>query len=187
MTLIELLISTSITLAITAAALALAAPAQRTVRTELEIVDISQRLRATLDVLTRDVMMAGSGLPAGVAPFATYINGADQGLTVRFVAAPGEAVTAHSYYVLTDTSELRRWNGTTDVPVVDHLQQLAFTCLTGAGALMPCDEPRGVGRVRISLRLQAAASYMRGPAGLLRVPESAIAIDVTPRIRANAD
>lgn len=186
-TALELLIAMAMTLAVTAAALALAHPAHAAFRVQLEAVDVTQRLRAAVDVLTRDILMAGSGLPPGEAGVALYETGsADSGLTIRYVPEAGAAAVARSYYVRIDAdanlSELRRSEGTTDLPVVDHVAAAAFTCFDAAAALVPsCGDASRIRRVRITLRVEGVLRHTRRTDTAFRVPEETVIVDVAPR------
>ena len=186
-TVIELLIAMAMTLAVMAAALALAHPAHAAFRVQLEAVDVTQRLRAAVDVLTRDILMAGSGLPsgeAGVAPYGT--GGADSGLTVRYVPEAGAGAVVRSYYLRIDAdanvSELRRSEGRTDVPVVDHVAAVAFTCFDAAAGLVPlCGDSSRIRRVRITLRVEGVLRHTRRTDAMFRVPDETVIVDVAPR------
>lgn len=186
-TVIELLIAMAMTLAVMAAALALAHPAQAAFRVQLEAVDVTQRLRAAVDALTRDILMAGSGLPRGVAGVAPYDRGSsDSGLTIRYVPAAGRAAVARSYYLGIDTdanvSELRRSDGTTDVPVVDHVAAAAFICFDDAAGLVPlCGDSSRIRRVRITLRVEGVMRQTRRTDTMFRVPDETVVVDVAPR------
>ncbi len=186
-TAIELLIAMAITLAVMAAALALAQPAQAAFRVQLEAVDVTQRLRAAVDALTRDILMAGSGLPPGEAGVAPYDTGsADSGLTIRYIPAAGEAAVSRSYYVGIDAgaalSELRRSEGSTDVPVVDHIAAAAFSCFDAAAGLVPlCGDSSRIRRVRIVLRVESVLHQMRRSDTMFRVPDETVVVDVAPR------
>ena len=174
-TVVELTIAMALTLAIMAAALALAQPAQAAFRLQLEEVDMSQRLRAAVDSLTRDILRAGSGLPPGLAAVVPYDAGASGGgLTVRYAPSEGGVTVAHSYYVRRDganPSELRRSDGTTDVPVVDHVASVAFSCFDDRAAVVPsCADAQRIRRVRIALRVEGSG-----------VPDRSVVVDVAPR------
>jgi prepilin-type N-terminal cleavage/methylation domain-containing protein len=70
---IELLVGLAIVLLVSAAAFAVLKPSQSRFATELEAVDMEQRLRVAADTLRRDLLMAGSGVgapgPAGPLTF----------------------------------------------------------------------------------------------------------------------
>jgi type II secretory pathway pseudopilin PulG len=186
-TVIELLIAMAMTVAIMASALALAQPAQAAFRVQLESVDVTQRLRAAADALTRDILMAGSGLPAGVAGVTRYTTAASEdGLTVRYVPNASALVTTRSYYVTVDADsnlyQLRRSDGETDVPVVDHIASAVFSCFDdAAGVVASCGDAARIRRVRVTLRVQAVMQHMRTAATLLRVPGQDVVVDVAPR------
>jgi type II secretory pathway pseudopilin PulG len=186
-TVIELLISMAMTLAVMAAALSLAQPAQAAFRVQLEAIDLNQRLRAAADALTRDLLMAGSGLAPGVAAVAPYQPGSvETGLTIRHASSAEAPVIAHSYYVRREAGEnvyeLRRLSGATDVPVVDHIATAAFTCFDDGGAVVPlCDDVARIRRIRIVLQAQAVMRHMRTAPTLLRIQDEQAVVDVAPR------
>jgi hypothetical protein len=66
-TLVEMLIATTIMLTITGAVFQLMNPAQDTYRAQPEAADVQQRLRVSVDVLSKDLLMAGGGTYAGPA------------------------------------------------------------------------------------------------------------------------
>jgi len=177
----------AMTLAIMASGLALAQPAQAALRVQLESIDVTQRLRAAVDSLTRDILMAGSGLPPGVAAVTAYQPGSSEsGLTVRYVPAGGGGMTTRSYYVRiddrTNLAELRRWDGTTDVPVVDHVASAVFACFDeGAVGVPSCGEAERIRRVRITLRVEGVVRHTRRTDTMLRVPAENVVVDVAPR------
>jgi hypothetical protein len=78
-TLLELLVSTAITLTIGAAVVALLGPAHRASRLQPEVSDLQQRLRVAAALLHRDLAMAGAGPYQGAA-------GARIGSLARFFA-----------------------------------------------------------------------------------------------------
>jgi hypothetical protein len=67
MTLAELLVSSLITIAITAAVLGLADSAQHVFQAQPEASDVQQRLRVSVDSIQKDLVMAGAGTYAGPA------------------------------------------------------------------------------------------------------------------------
>jgi prepilin-type N-terminal cleavage/methylation domain-containing protein len=64
-TLVEVLVSTAIILAIASAAASLFGPAHRAARLQPEISDVQQRLRVAVGMLYADLVMAGAGLHQG--------------------------------------------------------------------------------------------------------------------------
>ena len=187
-TLIELLIATALTLAVTASALALAGPAQITFRTQLETIDVTQRLRAAVDAVTRDFLRAGSGLAPGVPALIPPDGSVGPGGSpkVRYVSSDGVAVEL-SYYVRIDPEtsvyELRRSDGSTDVPAVDHVRRITFSCFDGLGTLVAsCADASRVRRVHIALAVQPVMSYMRTAQSSLHIRDEEVVIDVSPRM-----
>jgi prepilin-type N-terminal cleavage/methylation domain-containing protein len=70
-TLIEVLISMVITLIVMAAVFALLSGGQRSFRREPEVADLQQTARAALDMVSRDALQAGAGLPPEFPAFTT--------------------------------------------------------------------------------------------------------------------
>jgi hypothetical protein len=172
-TLVELLVGTAITLAATGAALALARPAHAVLRSQLDYMDARQRVRVATESLIRDVTIGGSALPSGSTPFAVYAGPrGETGLTVRYGDSLTGVVTSHSYYVLLTAAasgpELRRWNGTTDAPVADGIEGVAFECADSLGAPIGCAS-WDVRNVRISLTARTDAGPLH------------VSINVAPR------
>lgn len=66
-TLIELLVASLVTLSVVGAALALIGPAQTTFQAQPESADEQQRIRIGVDMLSKDLVMAGAGVYAGPA------------------------------------------------------------------------------------------------------------------------
>jgi prepilin-type N-terminal cleavage/methylation domain-containing protein len=66
-TLIEMLVSAAIMVTVTGAIFALLNPAQGTFQAQPEVSDIQQRMRVGVDVLSKDLMMAGAGTYSGAA------------------------------------------------------------------------------------------------------------------------
>jgi hypothetical protein len=64
-TLVELLVSTVITLTVTAAVFTVMNPSDGIFQAQPEVADLQQRLRVGVDTLQRDLMMAGAGAYAG--------------------------------------------------------------------------------------------------------------------------
>src|SRR5689334_25164577 len=64
-TIIEMLIATIIMVSVTGAVFQLMNPAQGTYQAQPEVSDMQQRMRVGVDVLTKDIMMAGAGVYMG--------------------------------------------------------------------------------------------------------------------------
>lgn len=71
-TIIEMLVATAIMMAVTGAVFALMNPAQGTYQAQPEASDMQQRLRVSVDTLTKDVIMAGAGTYMGSNAGALY-------------------------------------------------------------------------------------------------------------------
>jgi prepilin-type N-terminal cleavage/methylation domain-containing protein len=197
-TLIELLVSTAITLGLMATLFGLTSPAQGMFDAQPELSDMQQRLRAGVDALTKDLLMAQ--LP--VMPYRVGRRNPDPALgiffrpdTISVVSVPWqeEEIRSHTYYLRSDVAagvfQLRHYDGAaTDLPVVDHVVKLEFEYF-GADQ-MRLDPSRlqdgpwypdggdanrfdadllSIRRVRVVLRVQAARAALRGPAGVLFV------------------
>lgn len=66
-TLIEILVATAITVTLTGAVLALLTPANTIFKVQPEASDMQQRVRASTDALTADLLMTGAGIDSGPA------------------------------------------------------------------------------------------------------------------------
>lgn len=143
-TIVELVISTAITLGVTSAIFGLIHPAQGTFQAQPEISDMHQRLRVGIDTLAKDLLMAGAGLSvAKVAPVVPYRTGEQDSdtdlavfyrpdaITTLYVPWAETEIVSHTYYLKSDPatgmSQLMHYDGAqSDFPVVDHVVRLAF-------------------------------------------------------------
>jgi prepilin-type N-terminal cleavage/methylation domain-containing protein len=73
-TLVELLISMTIMVGITAAIFSIADPARGTFKQQPEVSDMQQRLRVGTSYMANDLMMAGAGAPAGGTLMGSLMN-----------------------------------------------------------------------------------------------------------------
>ena len=152
----ELLVATLIMLMVTAALLDLVNRARASFQAQPERADMQQRLRVAVDALTRDLLMAGAGLPpSDVPPVMPYRigvqdNDVDLGvfyrsdaMSVVYVPWGESTVASHTYHLktnlATDTFQLMHYDGaSTDLPVVDHVVKLQFEYFgDGASPLDP--------------------------------------------------
>ena len=96
-TVIELIVSMAIMLAVTAAIFSLTDPAHGTYRAQPEVSDMQQRLRVGTSFITNDLLMAGAGSPAGgrltgslnnffasIQPYRSGMIGSDQAAGIFF-------------------------------------------------------------------------------------------------------
>jgi len=144
MTIIEMLLATTIMLAVIGAIFGVVHPAQSTFHAQPEISDVHQRLRVAIDSLSRDLLLAGSGLSTedrpAVMPYRAGDAGSDPAAgvfyrtdTITAVYVPWGDVEAasHTYYLRSDpasgTPQLMQYDGKiTDAPLVDHVVRLEF-------------------------------------------------------------
>ncbi len=103
LTLVELLIVLAITGIVAAAILSLLFTTQRTASTSEEVVEVQQSLRMTMDLITRDLRMAGFMTPRNETPFAAAQG---QRLTVRTGSAEGRAARVSQNIQLTAASDV---------------------------------------------------------------------------------
>ena len=66
-TLVEMMIATMIMMTVTAAVFTMMNPAQGTYQAQPEVSDMQQRMRVGVDVLTKDIVMAGAGVYMGAS------------------------------------------------------------------------------------------------------------------------
>jgi hypothetical protein len=155
MTLTEVLISTALTLAISAAAFTMVAPVHGLVQAQPEAADMHQRLRVAVDTLTAAIVEAQEVTPFGAAGIS--IEGAT-GTRTYYLAPDGTGGT------------LRRATDGASLPVVDHVTHLAFEFFERAGG--------EVHRVRVTIAVQAAPPSLRQ-----RLPAQEVQFDVALRHR----
>lgn len=153
-TLPEMLIATLISMVACGALLVVVRPAQAVFLAQVEATDLQQRLRAAVDAMSRDMVMAGAGptvggsrgpLTGSEAPVLPYRRGtiADDPsanvfyrpdtITLRYVAATATqpAVVSHTYYLRADAAsrafQLMHYDGGgADFPMIDNVVRLAF-------------------------------------------------------------
>jgi hypothetical protein len=153
-TLIEVLVSTLIAIAVSGALFQLMDPARLVFQPQLEAADAQQRLRVGADMMVRDLIMAGAGPTVGpnvgplwssTAPVMPYRHGSvgddpalgvfyrPDAVTVIFVpstASPG-TVVSRTYYAKPDSAtgalQLMQYNGDQgDFPLIDNVVALGF-------------------------------------------------------------
>jgi len=97
-TLIEVLISIVITLIVMSSVFALLTQGQRAFEREPEIADLQQSARSVLDMVSRDVLQAGSGLPPEFPAF-SRINGAGDAAPTDVIEMIGTFQLAGELYL----------------------------------------------------------------------------------------
>jgi hypothetical protein len=161
--------------------------AQGSFQAQPERADMQQRLRVAIDALTRDLLLAGAGLPMGTAAVLPSRDGdVDIGVfyrpdavTVRYAPwdAPDTATT--TYHVRRDlatgTPQLMRTDDGSDFPMVDHVVRLQFEYFPGGE--LPFD-PAGL---QDGPWLPSDTDAMKFDADLLRIRR----VRVTLRVEAS--
>jgi hypothetical protein len=194
MTLGELLVAMTITLFVMGALVGLLHGAQGTFQALPEAADMEQRLRAGVDALSRDLLMAGAGRQHGsldpCEDEVSVLPSRSDAISIVFVPRSQTGSLTRTYYLDSDPSTsvselIREDAGGSRIPVVDHLVRVAFAYFgDGSTPLDPaaledgpwCDEEgpepfdadlTRIRRVRVTLRAEAALDSARGPAGQL--------------------
>ena len=138
--LIELLVSMAIVLAVTAAMFGLVNPAHGVFDLELERIDMQQRVRASADAMFKELLVAGAGRTnPPVAPFRRGERNPDAAgsafadrLSIAYIPRDGTAAdrSTITYWLRTDpqeASQLMRYDGRqSDLPLADHVSGLRF-------------------------------------------------------------
>ena len=107
-TLIEVLISIVITMIVMASVFALLAQGQRAFEREPQVADLQQSARAVLDMVSRDILQAGSGLPPEFPAFSN-INGAGDAAPTDVIEMIGTFQVAGELYL--DPEDVKGFNG----------------------------------------------------------------------------
>ena len=205
MTIGELLIASAITVTLMGTILGVVGPLQRLFDTQPEYADVHQRMRASVDALTKDLLAAGPPVMpyrAGVRRHDPAVGVFYRADTITLVPVPWDELDGrpHTYYLKNDatsgTAQLMRYDGhESDVPLADHVVGLEFDYFGADGNLLaaavfqdgpwfPDDEDRNrfdmdllkIRRVRVTLRVRPA------PVALRRLmAEREIRFDVAPR------
>lgn len=97
-TLIEVLVSILITLIVMASVFALLTRGQRSFQREPEIADLQQSARTVLDMVSRDILQAGAGLPPEFPAF-SRINGAGDAAPTDVIEMIGTFQLAGELYL----------------------------------------------------------------------------------------
>ena len=202
MTLSELMVSAMLTVSVSGALFSMVDPVRGVVQAQPEAADVQQRIRVAVDSLATAIREARTVVPRRVGAVAPDPPGSFREGTIAAITTAG----ADTYYLERTVTGgfLRHYDGAeTDLPLVDHVVGLTCEFFGFADGLPPFAlEPAAaasgdipVVRVRIHLRVQAAAISLRGPAGLLFavsgtstssqrfVPDQKVVADVTLRSR----
>jgi prepilin-type N-terminal cleavage/methylation domain-containing protein len=145
LTLIELVVSMAILLAVTASMFAFVQAGRQVFEIDLERADMQQRARVSMDALYRDLVMAGAGLQTpAVAPFRRGDDNPDlpglvfaNRMSVRYVPPDAAQAVTITYLLGADAAgvlQLRRYDGrATELPVADHIGDCRFEYFDGSG------------------------------------------------------
>jgi len=204
-TIVELLLASAITVTLMATVLGVMGPLQRLFDTQPEYVDVHQRMRASVDAITKDLLAAGPPIMpyrAGVRRHDPAVGVFYRSDTITLVSAPWDDQDgrSHTYYLKNDaatgTAQLMRYDGhESDLPLADRVVGLEFDYFGADGTQLvpetfqdgpwfPDDEDRDrfdtdlleIRRVRVTLRVQPA------PVALRRLlADREIRFDVAPR------
>ena len=186
----ELLVGAAITLVVTLSLARTVQQAQGSFQAQPERADMQQRLRVAVDALTRDLLLAGAGLPTHTAAVLPYrIDDAETGVfyrrdavTVRHTSWDVSETVTTTYYVrfdrATGTPQLVRANDEgSDFPMVDHVVGLQFDYFPADG--IPID----AAALYDGPWLPSDTDAMKFDADLLRIRR----VRVTLRIEASLD
>lgn len=97
-TLIEVLVSILITMIVMGAVFGLLTRGQKSFRREPEVADLQQSARTVLDMVTKDILQAGAGLPPEFPSF-SRINGAGNGAPTDVIEVIGTFQSAGNVYL----------------------------------------------------------------------------------------
>jgi len=207
LTLIELLVTMAITIAITSGMFGFINSARGVFEVNLEHTDIQQRARVATDALFRDLVMAGAGLQSpAVAPFRRgSINPDMPGsvfadrVSVRYTPPDTASPITVTYGRRVDAAgvpHLTRYDGAaSEMPLVDQVTDLRFEYFDADGQLILMDRfadgpwvPDAVSADRFDADLRAirrVRAFVRlRPARVFApapVADLEIAVDVSPR------
>ena len=205
--LIELLVSMAIMLAVSSSMLGLVNAARGAFEVDLERMDMQQRARVSVDALIGDLVMAGGGsqVPA-VAPFRRGMTNSDlpgavftDRLSVRYVPPNAGGAATISYSRRVDAAgvpQLTRYDGLlTELPLVDQITALRFEYFDAAGVPIALERftdgpwvPDAVAADRFDADLQAirrvrAIVRVRPARTFVGLPlaDLEVGVDVSPR------
>jgi type II secretory pathway pseudopilin PulG len=194
-TIIEVVVSLALLLAITAGVFAAIQTSPDTAAVQSEMADMQQRVRVAVDALLRDAVGATGVVPCRWGGPSQDPPGTFRTDAATFVSAAGTTTYWLKTVAATDTFQLTSWAGGTspDVPVVDHVVDLRFAYF-GDGTVPLSTAPLpGVRSLTVAIRVEAALVALRGPAGALFsrpgtarngrrwAPDLAVRLRVAPR------
>ena len=131
--LIELLVALAVTVIVAAVIFDLVAQSRRRFDAEPDVADRQQRIRVTVDALSRDLLMASAVMPYRTAGAVPDPPGTfrDDVMTIVGERPAGEDDAVRTYYVRRDVASgasqlMRAAGGGGDAPVADGVRSVAF-------------------------------------------------------------
>jgi prepilin-type N-terminal cleavage/methylation domain-containing protein len=152
-TLLEVLISMAITLIVMGAVFGLLTRGQRSFQREPQVADLQQSARTTLDMVTKDILQAGSGLPPEFPAF-SRINGAGNQAPTDVIEVIGAFQSAGNVFM--EPEEVFQLNGS-DVLLVSNTTNLEINDMVVVYNNAPNVDPAGTGRTPQWALAQVAA------------------------------
>ncbi len=140
--LIELVVALGVTVIVAAVIFDLVGQARRRFDTEPDVADRQQRIRVSVEALSRDLLMASAVLPYRAAGALPDPPGTFRDDVVTSVGGDKDAVRA--YYVRRDVASgasqlMRAEGGGGDAPVADGVRSLSFAYFGDAAAADPSE------------------------------------------------
>jgi len=143
-TLVELMVAALLAALVMGASLSLVDSAQRAFQSQVDVPDLQQRLRASVEVIAGDVR-TGGGVDAPIRPYRVGAIRDDAAAGVFFrpdTISVVSATESATYWLRADgsgTFDLMQYDGrASDLPLVDRVVRLSFDCFDGDGnALAP--------------------------------------------------
>jgi prepilin-type N-terminal cleavage/methylation domain-containing protein len=175
-TVIEVVVAMAVLLAIAAGVFTAVQTSPDAVLVQSEMTDMQQRVRVGVDAIMRDAINATTVRPCRWGGPSEDPPGTFRSDAITFVTAAGTNTYWHRVDAVSDTYQLTRWSGGTsnDVPVIDHVVGLQFTYFGDAAEPLIDADLTGLRTVAVTLRVEAAAAALRGPAsGLFARPGTA--------------
>ena len=149
--LVELVVSMAIMLAVSSSMLGLVNSARGAFEVDLERADMQQRVRVSMDALGRDLVMAGGGRQTPpVAPFRRGMTNPDSPgsvfadrVSLSYMAPDAGGAVTITYARRLDAAgvpQLTRYDGLlTELPLVDQVAALRFEYFDAAGLPIPLE------------------------------------------------
>jgi len=168
-TIIEVVVAMAVVLTITAGVFAAVQASPSAVLVQSEMADMQQRIRVGVDAIMRDAINATTIRPCRWGGSSEDLPGTFRSDAVTFATAAATTTYWHRVDAASDTYQLTQWSGGTsnDVPVIDHLVGLQFTYFGEDAAPLVDADLVGLRTVAVTLRVEAAAAALRGPASSL--------------------